>query len=125
MKSLTNYVEDKQTALFDEYGVFFAFSVAQFQEKCQAGVRYVDTGAGMLIPKEHADTVIEKLGAIHAEGIAQDLAENGREAIIKRELANYECGYTGEIDSCVDALEDYPGITADDVRTVFRDGTLT
>ncbi|MFC6570146.1 DUF7659 family protein [Actinoplanes utahensis] len=33
MKSLTNYVHDEQTALFDELGVIFAFSEKQFDEK--------------------------------------------------------------------------------------------
>ena len=56
-------------------------------------------------------------GAFYA--VKQDIEENGIEKIIKRELGNYECYYTGEIEDAVEALEDY-GITHEQVSNVFR-----
>jgi len=43
----------------------------------------------------------------HTKGIEQDIKENGIDKIIVRELYNYECFYTGEIEDAVDALEAY------------------
>ena len=51
------------------------------------------------------------------------IAENGLVAIIKRELSNYECYYTGEIEDAVDTLEDY-GITYEQVLKVFKGESL-
>lgn len=119
MKYLSDYMNDKQSALFDQYGVFFAFSQKQFLAARKEGVKYVDVGAGMIVPKEHVKIVHDTLEQIYQDGIKQDLAENGKEAIIKRELNNYECYYTGDIGNAFEALEDY-GITYDDVMAVYK-----
>lgn len=121
MKSLMNYTHEKQTALFEETGAFFAFSNEQFAEKQQQGETYLSFGAGGVVPKQHARKLVEGLKRINQEGIAQDLAENGIQAIIKRELANYECEYTGDIEDCVEALEDY-GITRSEILEVYSYG---
>ena len=42
MKYLSDYMNDKQSALFDQYGVFFAFSQEQFLAARKEGVKYVD-----------------------------------------------------------------------------------
>ncbi len=119
MKYLSDYMNDKKSALFDQYGVFFAFSKEQFLAARKEGVKYVDVGAGMIVPKEHVKVVHDTLEQIYQDGIKQDLAENGKEAIIKRELNNYECYYTGDIGNAFEALEDY-GITYDDVMAVYK-----
>ena len=56
---------------------------------------------------------------IHEKGIQQDLVDNGKENIIKRELANHECEYTGCIDDVVEKLEDYR-ISREEIQKVFK-----
>jgi len=119
MKYLSDYMNDKQSALFEEYGVFFAFSREQFLEARKEGIKYVNVGAGMIVPKEHVEVVMKSLDEIYQNGIKQDIAENGIDAIIKRELGNYECYYTGDISDAVEALEDY-GISRDQVEKIFK-----
>ncbi len=120
MKYLTDYTEAKQTALFTKLGVFFAFSPKQFEEgKNPAVKKYIATGGGMCVPKEHYQELAETLPKIHAAAIAEDLADNGKEGVIKRELDNHEAYYTWEIDATLDALEGYP-ITKEEVQAVFN-----
>lgn len=118
MKSLSDYTRAAHTALFEKTGAFFAFSQSQFEEHKKEGVTYVALDGGLVSPKENVDELIQGFSSISKSGIAQDLAENGREAIIRRELANYECFYTRSIEDCVDALKDY-GITEEEVRAVY------
>ena len=100
-------IEKEQTKLFEEMGVFFAFSNKQFDEQKKEGINYVNMGAGTICPKENVRLFIERHAEIVKNGIAKDIKENGFRNIIERELANYECYWTGDIESAVDALEDY------------------
>lgn len=119
MKYLQDYMSERQTAAFEKAGAFFAFGQSQFDEKKVEGVTYVNLNMGMLCPKDTAKTLLEELDVIYRESIQQDIAENGLNKIIIRELNNHECYYTGDYQDCVDKLEDYP-ITAEDVRAVFN-----
>lgn len=119
MKYLQDYQNEKQTALFEETGAFFAFSQTQFNEQKKEGVIYVNCGMGMLCPKVNADKLFKGLDEIYTSSIKQDIEENGLTAIIIRELNNHEAYYTNDIDSTLDALADYP-VTRDDVRAVYR-----
>lgn len=119
MKYLQHYIEEAQTEAFRKHGAFFAFSPKQFDEQKQEGVLYASLGHGLLCPKPNAQALIEELNSIHDAGVAKDLEENGKEAIIKRELDNHECYYTGSIDACVEKLKAYP-ITEEEIRKVFR-----
>ena len=56
---------------------------------------------------KNADAIVEALENIRKTAIAQDIAENGIDAIIDRELANHEAQITGSIADTVDALEGY------------------
>ncbi|HAV1497624.1 DUF7659 family protein [Vibrio parahaemolyticus] len=118
MKYLSDYTQQPQTALFDELGAFFAFSNKQFDEAKKKGIEYVSLGMGMIIPKNNAKKLVERLEQIQKEGIKQDIAENGKEAIIRRELFNHECFYTGDICDCVEKLEEY-GYSYDDIYQVY------
>lgn len=71
------------------------------------------------LSKENVNALYKELNEIVKRGIQQDIEENGIDAIIKRELNNYECQYTGDIEIVVKALKDY-GITYDQVLVVFR-----
>ena len=119
MKTLSNYTQEKQTELFRSTGAFFAFSNEQLAEKKKDNVIYVSLGSGLIVPKENAKTLVEGLENISAEGIKQDLAENGKDAIIRRELFNYECFYTGDVSDCVDVLAGY-GITRQEIEAKYQ-----
>ena len=119
MKYLADYTKEPLSLAFKKYGAFFAFSKTQFEEEKVEGVNYVSNGTGMIVPKNNYKALMEEMDEIHRNGIKQDIEENGIEKIIKRELANYECDYTGEIEDAVEALEDY-GITYEQVLNVFR-----
>ncbi len=115
MKYLSHYIEDKQTALFKSTGAFFAFGNKQFEEQYESGIKYYDMGGGMYCPKATANDLSNGLGKIHAEGIAQDIAENGIKKIIHRELGNHEAQITYEFQDTLDSLEGY-GITEDQIK---------
>jgi len=119
MKFLTDYISDKQTEVFDKHGAFFAFGYKQLNEQKKPGVKYVSLGGGMIAPKENASQLIKDIKEVTNNGIKQDLAENGKEAIIGRELRNHEAFYTWETEQTAEALACY-GITAEEVRKVFN-----
>jgi hypothetical protein len=120
MKYLSDYMEAKQTALFNETGTFFAFSDKQFKEQYIEGIKYVSLGSGMITPKENANKVIETLHKIHKKAIKEDLKDNGIEGVIQRELENYEVYYTNDLDTVTEALKDYPEITQKDIIKVYQ-----
>lgn len=120
MKYLSDYTQQAQTDLFDELGVFFAFSNQQFEEARKQGIEYVSLGMGMIVPECNAKSLVERLVDIQKEGIKQDIAENGKHAIIRRELFNHECFYTGDVWDCVEKLEEY-GYRYDDIYQVYSD----
>jgi hypothetical protein len=112
-------MEEQQTKVFSDTGSFFAFSDSQFEKQKQENVIYVAVGAGLICPKEHAEDVVARLDSIYTTAIAQDLAENGKDGVIERELANHEAYYTGDIEDTVYALEDY-GITNTEILAVYK-----
>ena len=118
MKYLSDYQENAQTRLFDNTGSFFAFSNKQFDEAKKDGVRYVIMGAGLITPAEHVKKVAKTLDSIYHGAIKKDLKENGKEAIIKRELYNYECFYTGDISTVVETLDSY-GFTEEEIQAIY------
>ena len=115
MKYLSDYMNDKQTEVFNKYGAFFAFSNKQFEEKKKDGVEYNNLGSGMIAPIENAMLIIEALECIYKESILLDIKENGIPAIIHRELGNHECQITNDIDEVTEALKDY-GITEKQIQ---------
>ncbi|MEZ8013956.1 MULTISPECIES: hypothetical protein [Vibrio] len=119
MKYLSHYVQDKQTLAFNEAGAFFAFSTKQFDEAKKEGVKYASLGMGLICPVDNAKQLMTRLDSIAQEGIAEDIEENGKKAIIRRELFNHECFYTNDICDCVESLEGY-GISYDEVYKVFN-----
>lgn len=123
MKYLQDYMSARQTDALNRAGAFFAFSKYQFDEAKKPGIIYVNGPAGMICPKDTIETLTTELNEIYHSSIKQDLEENGKHNVILRELNNHECFYTNDIDDCVDKLSDYPGITRDDVRAVFKNKT--
>lgn len=90
MKSLINYIEEKQARLYDELGAFFAFSKKQFDEKAQKDIKYTHLGHGLIVPSDKAKEFVKRLEMIGAEGRKQDVEENGAKGIISREYFNFE-----------------------------------
>jgi len=119
MKYLNEYTEDKQTELLDRLGAFFAFSQKQFHEQRKDGEKYTSLGSGTIVPARNAKALIDGMGKIVAEGIKEDKSDHTPEQIIKRELANHECFYTGDLTSALDALDGY-GFSKDKIRAVFN-----
>ncbi len=107
------------TELLDKTGAFFAFGKAQFEEKRVVGVEYSQVGSGLIVPTGNAKELLTGMERVTKAGIELDLKENGREGIIRRELFNHECFYTGNIEDCVGALIDY-GIQESEVINLYR-----
>ena len=120
MKYLSDYTQDKQTAVFDKFGAFFAFSTKQFDDKKRDGVKYASLGAGLIAPFYNADNLYHALDSINKSAIQQDIAENGIKGIIHRELGNHECQITMYYGDVVDVLAPY-GITASDIKAEFSE----
>jgi hypothetical protein len=118
MKYLSDYMEEKQTALFNKTGTIFAFSQKQFEEKRNDNIKYVNLGQGMLSPEENYKEVMNSLDKIYKESIKQDIEENGKDKIILRELENHEAFYVGSIEDTVHKLEDYP-FTEDEIKKIY------
>ena len=122
MKTLTDILRDRQTALFDKYGVFFAFSRHQFKENIDKypDQEFVDMGAGMFCLRK----TFKEFGDAHAQlvktAIEEDVAQKGLEAVIERELYNYESFYTGCIEDAWEAMKDYPDMTREKMVKVYN-----
>lgn len=119
MKYLSDYTENGISEALEKFGGFFAFSDKQFNEAKKEGVKYTQIGHCLICPVENAIALSKAIIEVHDRAVQQDLQENGKDAIIERELYNYEAFYTGEIDDTVDAVKVY-GFTHDDVLLVYR-----
>ena len=119
MKYLSEYMEDRQTALFEKTGSFFAFSKKQFDEQKKKNVKYMSLGSGMICPESTAEELVSGIETIAKESMAQDLAENGRKGVIHRELGNHEYCITHDIVDTSRALSGY-GITDEEIQAETR-----
>ena len=122
MKYLSEIMEKRQSELFKNKKVFFAFSNDQFKKgllehKIAKDIKMVSMGAGMYCPKSNAKDVDESLHTIYKESIIEDMKQ-GNQKVILRELYNHECFYTGDITDCVEKLSDYP-ITEEEIKNVY------
>ena len=100
--------EAKQTQLFKECGLFFAFSNQQFAESktpLKDGEKYISIGMGGYLPKGNLDTFLNGMKALKKWYSAEVKANKGaRRANIVYELANHESYYTGDISNALDSL---------------------
>lgn len=119
MKYLSDYTQEAHTKLLEETGTFYAFSDQQFEEQKKPDIKYVSLWSGTICPKDQVENYINWLHEITQAWIKMDIAENGIEWVIRRELWNHEAYYTWEIDDTCDALEPY-GITREQIYKVFR-----
>jgi len=119
MKYLTNYIEQAHTEALNRAGAFFAFSTSQFNEAKKEGVKYSNLEYGLICPTDNCETLLKELDTTYKAGIKQDIAENGIDNIIIRELANHEAYYTGDTTSTREALADYP-ITLEQIQSIYN-----
>jgi len=125
MKYLSDYMQAGKTALFNELGSFFAFSMEQYTPKAKEGVNYTNMGAGLFCPSENVQRMIDGLERIANEAVDQDIKENGALAIIQREYFNHECQLTMDTSAAVDALASHierrPDLfTPEQMKSVFN-----
>lgn len=119
MKYLSDYMQEAQTELFNQVGSFFAYNPSQYNEEAKEGVTYSNVGHGMFCPAENVETLINGLQDIYTKAISQDIAENGKEKIIEREIGNHECLYTYDLTDARVALSDY-GFSEEDIQSSFK-----
>ncbi len=103
----------------DKAGAFFAFGNAQFEEKKKESIKYVSCGSGLICPKETVKQLMIDIKEGSKNAVLQDLATNGKEAIIKRELYNNEAFYDGDIERTFEALTAY-NISLEEIREVYQ-----
>ena len=99
LHELRKQKENANTKLFNECGVFWAFSTEQFNESktpLKDGEKYVFIGHGGYLPKGNLEAL--KIGLKENEkAYKQALKSNNlRLKEIAYEFANYECFYTGD-----------------------------
>jgi len=119
MKYFSDYMSEAQTKLFNENGVFFAFSNEQFNENKQENIKYVSLPGGMICPKDKVKTVINELDKIADNAVDQDIKDNGAKKIIEREYFNHECQISMDTDSAKSAFyhhsEKYPDLFTEEI----------
>lgn len=118
MKYLSNYVQQAQSDLLKELGVIFACSNKQFNEQANNDEKYEHCGAGAYCPVQNVKKFYEGLENIYKVGMQRDLEENGKDAIIERELSNYECYYSCSYEDALPTLLEY-GFTVDDIKSIY------
>ena len=123
MKYLADYMEKRQSELFKNKKVFFAFNDEQVKEgmikhSVSKEDKIVSLGSGMLCPKTNAGQVLQSLDEIYRDSIDQDIKENGIDKIILRELLNHEAFYVGDVEDTKRKLMDYP-ITKEQIIEVY------
>lgn len=121
MKSMQTYVRASQAETLSKHGSFFSFCKNTFVEKAQDGVAYVYLGAGLFAPKASAGVILTELDLAYRKSIQLDCSENSKEAIIRRELINFESFYNYCTADTKAALSDYPDISEDDIDKVFAE----
>lgn len=129
MKYLQDYVEEEQTKLFNELGVFFAFNDEQFKEGAEKNkdkkpedTKWASCGMGMFMPSVNVAEFLGRSEEIAKSGIEQDLKDNGREGVLERELGNYEIGlsYDGYNDpNFRDGIAGYD-FTEEEIKAAFN-----
>ena len=110
MKTIKNYqdirkeAQDKHTTLFNECGVFWAFSNEQFAEGLKKttlaeGEKLASIGAGGYLPKSKVEQLKAGMKNITLwEKTEIKKMKDGKRKHIIYELNNHECFYTGSIE---------------------------
>lgn len=112
----------KMSEVLERNKVFFAFSelqlmegLAEIQEKRE---NITGVGMGGFLPKENLTKYLDEM--LEASGwFNNEVKKLNANEVIRYELNNYECYYTGDIEDAMGVLKNY-GLTRDQVLTVFH-----
>lgn len=114
---LNKQVQDRLTIIFDDLGVFFAFSDKQFKEGAKDEKNIVSIGMGGFIPKKNVPEYIRRAGELE-QWRKSEMQKQKAEQVIEYELANHEAYYTGDITDTFEALKDH--YTLEQIREVYQ-----
>lgn len=124
MESLTRYIEKDISDLMDKVGAFYAFSFNQFDEAKVEGVKYVNSGFGLFLPKDSYDYFFNEYNQIIDNGAKNHLAKYGADAIIRYEYFNHEqqLSYFQDVKntSTYESLSPYFGMKGFDLENIER-----
>jgi len=124
MKYLTDYLNPLVSDVLDTYGAFFAFSDRSFEEQRDTERPKEDYCTvrgypGLVVLKDTVDEIVSQLRKVYADAIQQDITENGKEAVIRRELNNHEAMCTMDPTDTIAALAGYD-ITEEEVLNMLK-----
>lgn len=94
MKYLNDYIEESTKGLSDKHKIFFAFNDEQFIEGANKYNLNRDDvrggGSGIYGTLKGLKGYYKDFSGAHDKAVTQDIKDNGLDAIIQRELMNYE-----------------------------------
>lgn len=114
--------QDKQSALFDLMGVFWAFGKEQFEKKKQEGVEYSQIWSlgGMLVPTDKVEIMLDGLRMIASDSREDYRNHVNMDAYILKSLNEHETFYDGDLERCEeDILFYFPDCTKADIKRIY------
>jgi hypothetical protein len=129
MKKVNDYItlkekisSAKMNKILDDLKVFWAFGNSQFEE----GLKQIDEkkenmtsiGMGGFIPKKNLKEYIKQM-TDYQTWYVKEVKKLDANQVIRYELNNYECYYSGDITDAFKVLEEF-GFTKEDVLKVFH-----
>lgn len=107
---------------FGKTGVFFAFSNEQFEEnKTHQEGKYYFIGAGGYIHESNIEKYKYFVNVTEIKLQKEYQQKIKKEDLIKYELLNHECYYTGNVDEALEAVQAiFPKTTLKEVKRVFN-----
>lgn len=122
ISELKKQEQDKISVLFNEIGLFWAFSDKQFHENktpLREGEKYIRIDGGGFMPAGNWEAFKKGMKEIREWYDAAIKGDNLRRSHIVYELGNHEAWYTCDIESTLAALG--PDYTAEEVWLVFNE----
>ena len=118
--------DDRMTKCFDKYGIFFAFSNEQLERglkklDLKEGEKVSNLGAGMICRTALVEEFVEVFDKLCNENIERVKQKAGVHNIIRYELSNHECYYTGSTEDAVDKLAGYDIKDLKLIESIFRE----
>jgi hypothetical protein len=120
LREIKKQQEQANSLLFEECGLFFAFSNEQFAENktpLKEGEKYVSIGGGGYVPKGNVDKLRNGMEANRKAYEKAVKANNLRLKQITYEFGNHECYYTGDWSVVADM---FPDVDRDVIERLYR-----
>lgn len=120
LEDLKKQQEQANSLLFNECGLFFAFSDKQFLENKTPlidGDKYVRILGGGFVPKTNVDKLLNGMEANRKAYQKAVKAQNLRLKEISYEFANHECFYTGDWSVVADM---FPEVETVVIERIFK-----